>query len=78
MTEEGGEAEEPQMTRRVLYQNAGYVIRLQYDPVYRRLLAETGIPNLIELEKNAQELKNAGTYISIEWESNRSALVLEF
>lgn len=71
--------EEAGMTRRVLYQNAGYVIRLQYDPIYRRLLAETGVPNVTNTEKNAQKTKGyAVTSERIQWESGRRALVLEF
>ena len=63
-TEEG-------MTRRVLYQNAGYVIRLQYDPVYRRLLAETGEPY------EAEEA-DSGKVAYVQWTESRRALVLEF
>lgn len=64
MTEKGA-------ARRVLYQDAGYVIRLQYDPVYQRLLAETG--EVYELEE-----KNSGADAHIQWSENRRALVLEF
>ncbi len=60
--------------RRVLYQNAGCVIRLQYDPVYRRILAETGEPYTIE--KMEEERKNEDSYI--QWDENRKILVLEF
>lgn len=71
--------EETGMARRVLYQNAGYVIRLQYDPIYRRLLAETGIPYAVASEKNAQESKGyAVTNQRLQWESGRRALILEF
>ncbi len=66
MSEEG-------MTRRVLYQNAGYVIRLQYDAVYRRLLAETGV-EYYEKEMQAK----AGGDTQLQWDSERRALVLEF
>lgn len=69
--------EEVAMTRRVLYQNAGYVIRLQYDPVYRRLLVETGIPDMTATEKYSQE-KNYFSEYKVRWESGRRALVLEF
>lgn len=62
------------MTRRVLYQNAGSVIRLQYDPVYRRILAETGNAYLTEQNSNLEN-KNA---VGIEWDEARRILVLEF
>lgn len=74
----GDDGEEPAMTRRVLYQNAGYVIRLQYDPVYRRILAETGVPDMMTAEKNTQETKNYFSEPKVRWESGRRALVLEF
>lgn len=70
--------EMPNMTRRVLYQNAGYVIRLQYDPTYRRLLAETGIPDLTAEIKNAQVSKNSESNYRLMWDPNRRALILEF
>lgn len=70
--------EEPVMTRRVLYQNAGYVIRLQYDPVYRRLLAETGVPDKITTEKYSEASTGYFSESRVQWESGRRALVLEF
>lgn len=66
MTEEG-------MTRRVLYQNAGYVIRLQYDATTRRLLAETGMEYYV---KEMQAIANNAA--GMQWDSGRRALVLEF
>ncbi len=66
------------MTRRVLYQNAGYVIRLQYDPVYRRLLAETGVPDKITTEKYSEASTGYFSESRVQWESGRRALVLEF
>ncbi len=64
LTEEG-------MTRRVLYQDAGCVIRLQYDPVYQRILAETG-------KADASDEINYGADAHIRWSEDRRALVLEF
>lgn len=66
MTEEG-------MARRVLYQNAGYVIRLQYDSVYRRILAETGVEFSTE-----EMIETIGGESITYWDENRRALVLEF
>lgn len=59
MTEKG-------VARRVLYQDAGYVIRLQYDPVYQRLLAETA----------DDYVQRSEDYIQCA--ESRRALVLEF
>lgn len=59
MTEKG-------MARRVLYQDAGYVIRLQYDPVYQRLLAETA-DDYVQWSEDY-----------IQCAENRRALVMEF
>ena len=62
--------------RRVLYQNAGYVIRLQYDPVYRRILAETGEVYMVEKMEQEKESNKEGSYM--QWDENRRILILEF
>lgn len=57
------------MARRVLYQDAGHIVRFQYDPVYRRILAEIDKPSDAEGINSDSYIQKFG---------NRRALMLEF
>ncbi len=69
------QSEDDEWVRQVLYRNAGYVMQIQYDPVWNRILIETGEPGY-ETESDGMN-SDAGDSIRLQ-SGQRKTIVLEF